>query len=183
MEGELLGDGGLESGTSSGNPCFAHSTANFHYSIYLEKSLANCGLYTSFELLPPRNGGKPQRRIRTQHNQSFRSMLANWYPQGTKIVPNNLVLTRTKCLHWYLGDGYIEGKNVKISTCGFMWDEVRRLSIMMKALGFGTSVDRHSGGYPVLRFLTIDSRAFLNWIGSCPAQGYEHRWNLPGVRI
>ena len=171
MEGELLGDGGLESSATSGNPGFAHSTANFCYSCYLEKSLADKDLYTNVELLPSRNGGKPQRRICTPNNQAFRSLLARWYPQGTKVVPEDLVLTRIKCLHWYLGDGYVEKKNAKLSTCGFTWDEVRHLVVMLGTLGFRASVDRHSGGYPVMRLLTKDSLAFLEWLGKYPVEG------------
>jgi hypothetical protein len=178
IEGELLGDGGLEQPPTSGNPGFAHSTANIHYSIYLEQRLAEANISVHLESLPSRNGGKPQRRIRTQYNQSFRHLYDHWYPQGIKVIPKNLILTKTKCLHWYLGDGYVEGKNAKLSTCGFKWEEVQQLTILLKMLGFKASVDRHSGGYPVLRFLTADSQAFLNWLGPCPVLGYEHRWNL-----
>lgn len=183
LDGELLGDGSLESSISSKNPCFAHSTANIHYSIFLEQELSKTGIVVSNESMPPRNGGKSQRRIRTQHNQALRQLYVRWYPNGIKIVPEDLVLTRTKCLHWYLGDGYVEGKNAKFSTCGFTWDEVRRLATMMKTIGFRASVDRHSGGYPVLRLLTMDSRMFLDWIGPCPTIGYEHRWNLSGKKV
>jgi len=178
----LLGDGGLELPPTSGNPGFAHSTTNFNYSEYLERKLVVAGLAVGIEYLQPRNMGEPQRRIRTKHNQSFRPILARWYPQGIKVIPNDLILTKEKCLHWYLGDGYAEGKNAKFSTCGFQWEEVRRLATLMRELGFRASVDRHSGGYPVLRLLTADSRVFLEWLGDCPVKGYEHRWNLSGVK-
>lgn len=176
LEGELLGDGSFELATS-GNPCFAHSTANLHYSTYLEQKLINADILVNSELLLPRNNAKAQRRIRTQYNQAFRHLYEKWYC-GVKIVPKDLVLTKEKCLHWYLGDGYIEGKNSKISTCGFTWNEVYWLAKLVKDLGFGASVDKHSGGYPILRFLTKDSRAFLEWLGPCPVKGYEHRWKL-----
>ena len=180
LEGELLGDGGLEPTKTLGNPGFVHSTANFHYSIYLEQTLYKAGISVHSEILPSRNNGKKQRRIRTPNNQSFRQLLLDWYPQGVKVVPENLILTKEKCLHWYLGDGYVECKSSKLSTCGFTWDEVHRLAEMMRVLGFKASVDRHSGDYPVLRLLTAASRDFLDWIGPCPVIGYEHRWNLKG---
>jgi hypothetical protein len=181
IEGELLGDGSLEATPTSGNSGFVHSTANFHYSIYLEQALLKSDISVSSETLPPRKiNGKMQRRIRTPSNQSFRQMLLDWYPLGIKIVPEKLILTKTKCLHWYLGDGYVGGKNSRFSTCGFTWGEVHRLAEMLGKLGFKTSVDRHSGGYPVLRLLTAASRDFLDWIGPCPVIGYEHRWNLKG---
>ena len=178
FDGELLGDGSLEQTPTSGNPGFIHSTTNFYYSIYLEQKLLEAGINVSVELLPSRNNGKPQRRIRTQYNQALRPLLSCWYPNGIKIIPGNLELNKTKCMHWFLGDGYIEGKNVKFSTCSFSWDEVYKLGEMIKMLGFETAVGSHSGGYPILRILPKNSQEFLNWLGPCPVIGYEHKWNL-----
>jgi len=178
FEGELLGDGGLELTPTSNNPGFAHSTANFCYSEFLENALIAENILIHSEILPPRNGGKEQRRIRTKYNQSFKSLFNRWYPNNTKIAPNDLTLNKLKILHWYLGDGYIENKIVKFSTCGFKWDEVENLSTKMNSLGFKSIVQKHSGGYPVLKLYSKSSRDLINWLGNCPVKGYEYKFNF-----
>jgi LAGLIDADG DNA endonuclease family/Homing endonuclease associated repeat len=176
IEGELLGDGSME---QHSNACFSHSTANFNYAKLLHGKLETTGLpLRPLEPVPARNGGKPQLRTRTSCNISFTTLRQRWYPYGKKIVPSDLHLTKTMCLHWYLGDGYVEQHTVKFSTCGFTETEVVRLAALLTTLGFKASKNRRSGGHFVVRMSKEAAPRFLQWIGPCPAHGYEHKWNL-----
>jgi hypothetical protein len=178
IEGELLGDASLDKAPTV-NACFSHSTANLSYSSFLRCSLESCGVpLRKEETLAGRNGGKPQRRIRSPSNITFGQMRKTWYPEGKKIVPSGLFLNRIRCLFWYLGDGYIEQGACKFSTCGFSRQEVERLALMLSELGFPASRNSRSGGYHVVRIGKAHSQKFLDWIGHCPAKGYEHRWAL-----
>jgi len=174
IEGELLGDGSIE---QSG--CFAHSTANWFYSDFLRQSLYNCGVpLKNEEFLPARNKGKPQKRVRSSSNITFGELRKLWYPQSIKVIPANIFLNRTRCLHWYLGDGYIEQNTVKFSTCGFTKGEVEKLARLLTELGFRSARNNHSGGYNIIRMSRLVAPAFLEWIGPCPVSGYEHKWKI-----
>ena len=175
--GELLGDGSLDASPTV-NACFAHSTTNWNYSDFVRQALCACGIPLSEEFLPARNNGKPQKRTRSASNITFGELRRTWYPQGTKIVPVDLFLNRTRCLHWYLGDGYIDQDTVMFSTCGFTEGEVERLAVLLTSLGFKSTRNKRSRGYHIVRISRTDAHGFLDWIGPCPVIGYEHKWNL-----
>ncbi len=177
IEGELLGDGSLDASPTV-NACFAHSTANWFYSDFLRRSLCACGVpLRDEEFLPARNNSRPQKRVRSPSNVTFGKLRKIWYPQETKIIPTNLTLNKIRCLHWYLGDGYIEQNTVKFSTCGFTEGEVERLAQLLTELGFKSTRNNHHG-YPIVRMSRLASRSFLEWIGSCPVIGYAHKWKI-----
>jgi hypothetical protein len=180
INGELLGDGSLGlSGSYKSNACFAHSTANIDYGKYLYNKLKiNDIPLLKEEFLPARNNGKPQFRTRTTTNKYWTELYYKWYPLGIKTVPRDFELNKEVCLHWYLGDGYFEGITSKISTCGFSYEENKYLSEMLTAMGFKATVNSRSGGYYIIRFSKYSFQSFLNWIGSCPVIGYEHRWGV-----
>lgn len=178
IEGELLGDASLDKAPTV-NACFSHSTANLSYSSFLRRSLESCGVpLKKEEIVAGRNGGKPQSRIRSPYNLTFGEMREIWYPKGKKIVPSRLFLNRIRCLFWYLGDGYTEQGVCKFSTCGFSRQEVEHLASMLSELGFSASRNSRSGGYHIVRISKAHSQNFLDWIGPCPAKGYEHRWAI-----
>lgn len=178
INGELLGDGSIYlSGSYKTNACFCHSTANFSYGKYLYKKLENDIPLLGAEILKARGGNK-QFRTRTTTNVSWTEIYKKWYINNKKIVPENIKLTKETCLHWYLGDGYFEDKTSKISTCGFTKDEIDKLSKALTNLGFKAAANKRSGGYYVIRFSKYYYKDFLNWIGNCPVNGYEHRWGI-----
>jgi len=179
IEGELLGDGWIEQHSTA---CFAHTTANFNYARLLHAKLkaANVPL-RELESIPARNGGRPQLRTRSSCNVTFSALRRRWYPDGVKIVPADLRLTRTMCLHWYLGDGYVEQGTVKFSTCGFAAEEVNLLAAALTTLGFKSALNRRSGGHFVIRMAKSAAPRFLEWIGPCPTRGYEHKWAVLSI--
>jgi len=179
IEGELLGDGSLDSSPTV-NACFAHSTANFAYSKFLYESLGKCHVPVRKPELLKARGGKPQARVRSPSNAAFGRLRRLWYPDGTKILPQGFFLNRTRCLFWYLGDGYVETGTIKFSTCGFTRCEVERLAELLTGSGFKSARNNRSGGYHVIRMSKMAAPGFLEWIGPCPAAGYEHKWNLKG---
>jgi hypothetical protein len=176
IEGELLGDGSISHVQT--NACFSHATANFCYANFIYDRLVSLNIpLLALETLPARNGGKPQLRTRTSCNIAFTDLRRRWYPKGKKTVPSDLQLTKTMCLHWYLGDGYIEQGTVKFSTCGFTEAEVVRLATLLTDLGFRSSRNRRSGGHFVVRMSKGAAFRFLEWLGPCPVEGYGHKWS------
>lgn len=170
INGELLGDGTIS--FDRANACFSHSTANLNYGRYLYDKLKSEVPLLKPEILKERNNSKKQFRTRTTTNKSWTKIRKIWY-KDKKIVPN-IELTKETCLHWYLGDGYFESC-CKISTCGFSYEENCYLAKMLNELGIETFV-KEKGKYYILKMSKEGSNNFLNWIGDCPVEGYEHRW-------
>jgi hypothetical protein len=178
ITGELLGDGCLTfSGQYKTNAHFEHSTANISYGKYLYNKLQELNIpLLKPEYLKPRvENSKIQFRTRTTTNIAWTELYNIWYKNNTKISPN-IKLTKEICLHWFLGDGYFEQGTIKISTCGFTYNEIKELTEKLSAIGFKSSPNKRSGGYYVIRFSKNSYLDFLNWIGPCPVNNYEHRW-------
>ncbi len=103
-----------------------------------------------------------------------------WYPDGKKIVPKNIKLNPTVCLHWYLGDGSLnhekEGRSsIKLATCGFPVEDVELLVVKLNELGFKAA--RHSNNN-IIGIRVESTNDFLNYIGSCPVKCYKYKWDL-----
>lgn len=171
INGELLGDGCIYlSGSYKTNGCFCHSTKNIEYGKYLYNKLKEIPL-----LKPEITKRDNQFRTRSTTNIAWTEIYNKWYVNGKKIVPDDIVLTKETCRHWYLGDGYFE-KTCKISTCGFTKEEVEKLAYLLTTIGFKAAANKRSGGYYVIRLSRYSYLDFLNWIDGF-TKGYEHRWN------
>jgi len=180
INGELLGDGSMPlGGEYKSNAYFEHSTANIDYGKYLYNKLKNYVPLLNSSYCPKRNKRcNIQFRTRSRVNIAWTKIRNKWYINGKKIIPNDLILTKEVCLHWYLGDGYSEDKTCKFSTCGFTKKENEKLCELLLNIGFKSNINKRSGGYYIIRMRRSSSFKFLDWLGPCPAKGYEHRWNI-----
>lgn len=171
IEGELLGDGSLTS--SRVNSSFEHSTANIDYGKYLykllQKEIVPLG---KPEILVGRNGGNPQFRTRTICNKTFTELRGKWYPFGKKIIPEDIKLTSTECLHWFLGDGS-GGSGLVLHTNCFSNKDIEILRNRLYNIGIKTSIHSRNRIYIFKNYADI----FLKYIGECPVKGYNHKWN------
>lgn len=112
-------------------------------------------------------------------NEKFTELRNKWYPNGTKIIPKDVKLTKTVCLFWYVGDGGLcqSYKNkstsyLKLSTQCFSIDDIDNVLIPQME-----KFDAYR--YNKLIFIPrkkIDD--FLKYIGKCPFSEYKHKWNL-----
>lgn len=140
------------------------------------------------------------------HAKSFNTLYERWYIPRTKmedciyknplvknfkIVPKTLQLNKIVILHWHLGDGSINWDNtrkksiihyVKLSTCGFLHDDVEWLAKQIREK-FGIEckarLNGHAKPYKEI-FITGQEniKKYFDLIGPCPdwAQDYRHRW-------
>ena len=71
--------------------------------------------------------------FRTTSNPTFRYEKDKWYLNDKKILPNDLILTSTVCLIWYIGDGCICHSNntqyIKLATQCFSKEEQEEILI------------------------------------------------------
>lgn len=144
--GSMLGDGCLYKQKQCINPSFIiHRAAKDRD--YLEFEI---GIFKEFSAKKYVNGPKYIELYSKFHKKiqkkcewatiatpTFLKYYNEWYPNGSKIIPNNLELNGQIIAHWICDDGWV-GKNkvdyrfqFDISTDGFTKDEVHFLAELM----------------------------------------------------
>lgn len=176
MTGSLLGDGFLLSSdvfrikqkkTRREYVDFLHERfAPFSTPVRIDKSRK-----------PTRVNGKVSHRIEdwkggytwvasfsTRKHQVFHDLRAKWYPDGVKILPDDLKLNPTIVTHWYLQDGNHNKQKsyYKFSTQSFNENEVERLATMLnKLLGLTSDVQMWEGK-PVIIVTKTNGESILS---------------------
>lgn len=88
----------------------------------------------------------------TRKHKIFEDLRAKWYPNGKKILPEDLELNPTIITHWYLQDGCHNKKKgyYKFSTQSFKYEEVEKLSNQLNlSLGVNSAIQLQDGN-PVI---------------------------------
>ena len=103
------------------------------------------------------------------------SIRNTWYPNGKKIVPQDLVMTPTMALHWFIGDGCLSCRGdgrprIVLNTQGFTNGDIDRLVGML--VDNRIKAKRHVANR-VIYIGTKASPAFLDYIGPCPPEVYN----------
>ncbi|MBA7548444.1 hypothetical protein ES705_40902 [subsurface metagenome] len=176
INGELLGDGHLRC-LSFRSAKFMCSSKHLEYINYISDTLAQFGIMQA---------GKIQRRVTCSVTYCYDSLSYTdlldvwfaWYVYGSKQIPKDLELTPIVCRQWYIGDGSIcktSAKNpyLRIATQGFPVIDVLGLVIKLKQLGF--VANRNSDN--TLLIPVESAKDFLRYIGKCPAECYEYKWD------
>jgi LAGLIDADG DNA endonuclease family protein len=124
LDGLMLGDGGLcmATGYPNGNPRLSITRAFKDHDYLME----NYEVFKGFCSTPPRSvdyigvGGTPLQKssFGTRHVEAFRAARQRWYPDGIKLVPNDLKLTSLVISIWLADDGHISKRTTKKSSQG-----------------------------------------------------------------
>lgn len=150
--GSLLGDGCLELGVNSKNPCLRISRSRKDKPYLLWQAEIFNNFLTEFSIRDKNTFDERTQKIyqgvslRTECNPVFLPYYKEWYKynytsgHNTKILPSNLLLTPTIIAIWIADDGNIityEGKrsyslNLKIATHGFSEQEVIKLKFLLE---------------------------------------------------
>lgn len=104
LEGNLLGDGCLVPRKTT-SACFSHTDNEIRYLEWVRKTLSDFDVEGRIE---KRKSGWSENNVyqyRTKNYVEFYDLRKEWYPQGTKKIPNNFDLNPTKLFFWYIGDG------------------------------------------------------------------------------
>jgi len=149
FEGCMLGDGGLALGLI--NCCFANTDKHKEYLLWLQKQLG-------VEDISKIRHDNMKYILRTRSILFLREEHKRWYPYETrkgtdqnrhyKIIPEDIELTLTKVLFWYIGDGtYSKRNRIICFTNGLDFDEWSALSKKMGRLldvNNGISINKQS---------------------------------------
>ena len=192
LNGELLGDGSLERHKYSAR--FGYSSKYREYIEYVSKTLDNfsikqCGRI--FERATTQIKGKKFKKpaITYQYHSLFYEELLpirqKWYPEGKKIVPKDIELTPLTCRQWMIGDGCLrqfkDGSfGIILYTDGFAIGDVEFLVSKLNELGFKCT---RQPAHNVIYISTHSVKDFLDYIGECPVECYQYKWNYKGRNI
>ncbi|MDB9435278.1 hypothetical protein BMF77_pc00058 (plasmid) [Dolichospermum sp. UHCC 0315A] len=193
IQGHLLGDGSI---FVTGKDCNRDATFNFvtKHEDYAQWIINNTESFAACKLQVGDNYDK--RTDKSYHRVSFRSPSNNlftelrnkWYPDGKKIVPQDLVLTKDLILRWYVDDGNWHDKGIYFNTQGFDPESTDFLrSELSKFLVMKVTIQKHSGDLYRL-FIPLrgtgsgvsstnnNTEKFFEVIGKCPVSCFSHKW-------
>lgn len=73
-------------------------------------------------------------KLRTHHHPVFTQLRQEWYPQGVKAVPKNLVLNPQRIAIWFFDDGsnHVPNRTSVICTQSFTFEDVEFLCEKLK---------------------------------------------------
>lgn len=120
-------------------------------------------------------------RLRTLFYVEFASMRYRWYPEGIKVVPDDIIMSPECVGNWYMGDGSISrvkpnGYSIGLATYGFERKNVDFLSeILNETLCINSYVCKNN----VIKIGNIDCiKVFIDYIKGCCVYGYEYKFPM-----
>lgn len=128
---------------------------------------------------------------RTKYSKELYQQRLRWYPEDQggksfKQVPNDVEITPTSVMMWYLGDGSVINQNnwqsmkVRLSTDGFKRSGVQLLVDKLNGLKIWCHIDFDQR-------IQVKARgvpAFFDYIGrKSPIKCYDYKFNLPTWRF
>ncbi len=118
----------------------------------------------------------------TSGNPVWNDLRIRWYPEGVKVVPNDLNLSVVALLFWYLGDGGLSNSvnsRVSLSTHQFKHADVDFLIYLLKSnWGLTSAVAYSDRGKPRLYLNHPDSESFLKIVGPPPVHTLRYKWRI-----
>ena len=189
LNGELLGDGCLATTSRKNDLPSENLSARFIYtSKYLEYIKYISDTLKSFGIEKSGNIRKYYNKIQDTYVYKYNShaykelalIYKKWYPNGKKIIPKDIKLSKLTLRQHFIGDGSLihqKGKNshIVLCTCGFTIFDVNWLIEKLIELGFKATrqISRN------IIYISKDStKKFLNYIGKCPVNCYNYKWAL-----
>jgi len=194
LEGEMLGDGCLQS-LSKYSARFRYNSKYWEYIHYIADTLRSFGIKQSGKIRKNwkgkthKNGEWVDRPI-TLFPKSYyyasksyvelKPIYDRWYPNRKKIIPRDLKLTPIFLRQEYLGDGCLcKPKKwnpcIELCTYGFPTEDVEWLVGELNNLGFKSTRQPANNIIRISSYSTFD---FLNYIGKCPVNCYNYKWEV-----
>jgi hypothetical protein len=113
----------------------------------------------------------------TMTHQDF-DEFADWYNTGNKVFPESLELTPTVLKNWYVCDGGVNNKSIRIYV-GNERNNKSKIESYFLDIGIGSlkwsEVDRGSRSHTSINFSVEDSEKLFEYMGE-PLPGFEYKW-------
>jgi len=186
LNGELLGDGCLQSPNASTYPIsrsarFKYGSKYLKYCQYVSDTLNSFGIEQSGKITERyhKDWGNYSYCYNSRCYVELLPTQKKWYPEGKKIVPKDIELTPLVCRQWYIGDGCLVRKkwnrlNITLSTYNFSIPDVEWLVKELNKLKFKTTRKPSNN---IIHISSYSTQDFLNYIGECPVICYQYKWS------
>lgn len=193
LDGHLIGDASVY---VTGTDCKRDAVITHcsKYREYLEWIIANTQTFSSSKI--NEYDVFDERTKKTYHRCTIKSwshpLLTErrrlWYPEGKKIIPDEIEITPRLILRWYLDDGTWHKQGLYLCTNAYSIEANQLLSWKLaETTNCVVKVHKHSkdsyrlfipkGG--TKQGVTSDGRnrlKFLDYIGECPVSCFKHKW-------
>lgn len=183
MNGNLLGDGFLYYSTkNSSNPVFSVEYKHKEYCEYINTVnpfLNGQGIKYRVRKDERILAGETEVYKSTSLSSSvLKELYSKWYPNGKKIVPQDLELTPQLLLIWFLDDGYTATHGgINIATDGFSLEDNIYLQQQFKKLNIDVNFHIASSRENIRLYIPKSNvQTFYNIIGPCPVNCYQYKW-------
>lgn len=192
--GCLLGDGGLSKWnkfSDESNPFFRKRNKFKDHIEHIANLLGLNENSISYEYVKS-SKSNTMCDVYTLKSASYKELLPiykKWYPESNdfkKIVPNDIIITPTVLLHWFMDDGCTwyrkDRKNTPIvgsfSSESFTKEENMMLIEKIKdSTGLLLTPQKcNSGTESRISIPTSQIKAFFEVIGNCPVNSLEYKW-------
>jgi len=181
--GNVLGDGSLVIHKNTKNiwsSAYGHSSKYYGFLKYIKSEIERFGILSNGAIST--NMHKINKATyHTYFSRSYSELLKlrNYiYKDNNKTIPEDLVLTPTICLHWYLGDGSLTKPKDGNPYCRISTDSFSEESLNIAINKFndlGMYVSRRPSDNS-LRFIKSSSKKFIDYISPCP-EGIKEYYN------
>lgn len=176
VDGFLLGDGSI----SKQNCHLSWALKYQEFVSFIEKELIHYNPRSCRVFLKDarcKEGGFNIIRGNTKCHPDFKRQRLRWYPNGTKIVPKDVSLSRESVLIWYLSDGCVTKYSVRLCTDSFSQKDVLFLIGKLKDIGIAAKMILHCGK-PRIYIPSVGCKAFFDYIGwQSPLECYAYKFN------
>ena len=191
LQGAMLGDGSLcLARGGAGNAWFGYTSRSLQHCEYVARPFSDvliAGGIKQTSVYDKRTKKTYGRyAFRSQMNTAFTDEWIRWYTDGNKRIPEDLKLSPTVCLVWFIGDGCLSNskysQEVKFSTNCFTKKELEEILIpQMSPFEARTNIcGRSLDGEPQYGIFIPHRKVkdFLDFIGECPFEDYSYKWSL-----
>jgi len=192
IEGCLLGDGFLRAhnpDSDNSYPYFSKRNINYDHIAYVAKNVFS----KNWKQRVRENNEKFEARryvifsLRSYSHKELKPLFNRWYIDGTKIVPEDIDLTPTVLLHWFMDDGNSyqrrkesKTKQVDITFCCESFSKSEQIVLCDKlkdGYGIDSSIRKCQWGSGWRIHLSQNpTKIFYDVIGKCPVKSMEYKW-------
>lgn len=112
--------------------------------------------------------------INSEKNNTLLIERDRWYPEGKKIVPEDIKITTNSCYWWFIGDGYNQYGRVQLCTESFSENCIKILVDKLKENGYNSSRTTKNR----ISIDKKDSERFMKWICEerTVSEQYKYKW-------
>ena len=180
IDGELLGDGSLLS-RHNYSAKFRYGSKYLEYINYVSDTLNSFGMKQCGKILKKKDKqyGSYVYCYGCCDYAELLPIYKRWYPKRKKIVPRDIKLTPLTLRQWFIGDGCLHHPKkakpyIQLSTNAFPIPDVKWLIKQLNKLNFKTT---RSPSNNTIRISTHSTKEFLDYIGECPVECYQYKWD------